>query len=66
MCLMIHCWICVRVDTGLGGIENINVETKHLPLCQNQIAVNVDFFLFFLAYRRVVLCLTNGHADPLP
>lgn len=47
MCLMIHCWICVRVDTGLGGIENINVETKHLPLCQNQIAVNVDFFLFF-------------------
>lgn len=37
----------MRVDTGLGGIENVNVETKYLPFCQNQIAVNVDFFLFF-------------------
>lgn len=25
---MIHCWICARVDTGLGRIENVNVRVK--------------------------------------
>lgn len=68
MCLMIHCWICVRVDTGLGRIENVNVEMKHLLFYQTQIAVTDDFFFYIWTRAFICVCfyvqVTNGHVDP--
>lgn len=58
----------MRVDTGLGRIENVNVEMKHLLFYQTQIAVTDDFFFYIWTRAFICVCfyvqVTNGHVDP--